>query len=238
MSAITHDIHIFASSPMEMEKAQKALVQWATNRIAAVFQDIAEANENLATAKKNKWRHKPYESRVYRLKRKIVFYQKTREALKAGYYIIPPFPVDVFAIRTDRKKPNRRSDVTKSETSWSGHLQTPRLLPPGEGDYKSANPEIWRKDISYRDKDGNMVEQYDHYAKEFQDVDFPFTLVKPEVMTETARAMGMRVFDQLGVLPSGRTRGDPIVVGQIVHPEPYHDPMTFFVTWWLDTESI
>ena len=239
MTAQEIDIHVFARNPSEMQGAQRAMIHWATNKIAATFRDLSEASENLRVAKAHKWRSSAWQTRVRRLKKRVSFYQKVRSALKAGYYIVPPFPVELFAVRTDGKIPKRNKFLSQYPHSW--HLvegQTPRLLPEGEGRYVSDEATLLRRDVSYSDSDGKRVQQYEYFADEFSEIDFPFKLVKPEVMVETARAMAIKVFDQLGVLPSGARGKDPIVVGQIVPPEPNRDPVTFFVAWWLDTEGL
>ena len=242
MTAITRDVHVFARSPIEMEGAQKTLVLWATNKISVVYRELVEAQQNLDIAKKNKWRHLPWQNRVSRLKKKIVFYQKIRSALKAGYYILPPFPgVDVFAIRTKKKEPkdHYREHRSHYTADAAEHRQEPQKLIEGEGEYRSALPttDWWRED--HTDKEGKAIERYASVAVDWNEVDFPFTLVKPEIMAETAKAMALKVFDQLGVLPrGGRRKKDPIVVGQILHPDRDRDPVTFFIGWWLDTSGL
>lgn len=51
--------------------------------------------------------------------------------------------------------------------------------------------------------------------------------------------MALRVFDQLGVIQHERKR-DPIIVGQIVDPrDKYRNRVvSFFVAWWLNTETL
>jgi hypothetical protein len=73
---------------------------------------------------------------------------------------------------------------------------------------------------------------------EFEDVEFPMTLVKPQVLDATAKAMARKIFDQIGVLPNRRAKGDPILVGLIIPPHRRHEPLTFFISWWLNTNDL
>lgn len=231
-----NDIHVFARDPVEMAKSQVALVEWTEGKIKSLSADLLEATENFKIAKKNKWRSQPFARMVTKYRNGVVFYQKVRAALKAGYYIVPPFPVDIFAIRTDKKTPKRNQQ--KSTWGWPNvPEQIAKKLPEGEGRYVSsiAEPNFDSMKVT---KDGKEVTQYYGWAEEFAEVDFPFHAAKPEVLNKTAEAMGLGVFDQLGVLPRFTRRGDPIVVGQILDYRPTREPLTFFVAWWLNTEEL
>lgn len=48
------------------------------------------------------------------------------------------------------------------------------------------------------------------------------------------------IFDELGVLPSRRSRhGDPMVVGRIVYKEGYNErTMSFLIAWWMSKEDL
>ena len=231
-------LHVVAKNPAEMERANKELIGWISQKIEREFAEAKDANENYQVAKKAKWRSAPWLRRTKKHKAKIIFYQKLRSALKAGYYIVPPFPVDIFAVRTDRKKPRGREVTPYAHNSGTALEQKPRQLPEGEGRYVAQEAENWRKDLSYKDSEGKNITQYEHFAKGFQEIDFPFKMAKPETLTATAQAMALKLFDQIGVLPKYMRRGDPIVVGQICHPELSREPMTFFISWWLDTGDL
>ena len=230
-------LHVIARDPTEMERANKQLVGWLSEKIAREFQELKDANENYQIARKAKWRSEPWKRRASRHKARIIFYQKLRSALKAGYYIVPPLPVDIFAVRTDRQKPT--GYVVRSHQFGNDRqlAQKSRRLPEGKGRYVAAEPEVWLDDLGHEDKDGKWIERWRHYAKEFQNVDFPFRMARPETLTATAEAMGKKLFDQIGVLPRYRRRGDPIVMGQVCPPEAHKEPVTFFIAWWLHTED-
>lgn len=225
---------LIATSPTEMVANQNSLMEWCDQKIAVEQQEIGDLEANLAIAKANKWRVKPWQSRISRARRKILFFEKVKQALQAGYYIVPPFPVQVFAIRTDAQKPQAHT------TTWVGatHEQSAKRLPPGDGDYVSNLPEVWQRDIDWVEK-GEKKTGTQYFAKAFRDVDFPFSFAKPQVLEATSKAMALKLFDQMGVLPRfGRAGGDPIVVGQILHPSQYREPLTFFVAWWMNSDDL
>ena len=83
-----------------------------------------------------------------------------------------------------------------------------------------------------------------YYADRFVDADFPFKLARAEIREATDKAMGLKVFDEVGVLPRTR-KADPIVCGRVIDPSKpiYHrssprEGVTFFVAWWLDTRVL
>ena len=232
------DVIAIARTPAEMEQAQTDLIDWARAKLEMVRNELNEAQESLKIAKQSKWNVTRWQAVVSRARRRMIFYTKVKRALEAGYYIVPPFPVDVFAVRTDRAQP---SGSQTSSYGWIGASaldQKPRRLPEGEGEYVAAEPEVWITDLSHIDSEGKKVSKYRHYAKEFRDVDFPFTFAKPQLLEQVSKAMKEKIFDQFGVLPKYERKGDPIVVGQILHPNQYRSPITFFVGWWLDTKDI
>lgn len=232
-----NDVIAIARTPAEMEQAQNDLVVWAKGKLEAVRIELNEAQESLKIAKQSKWSTTRWQRVVGRARARMIFYTKVKRALEAGYYIVPPFPVDVFAVRTDRWRPSG-SVTTGYKWNTVDLDQKARRLPEGEGEYVAAEPEVWMRDLSYTNSDGKEVTQYQHYAKEFRDVDFPFAFAKPQLLERVSTAMKEKIFDQFGVLPKYERKGDPIVVGQILHYGQHKSPVTFFVGWWLDTNDL
>lgn len=233
-----NDVIAIARTPAEMEQAQNDLVVWAKGKLEAVRAELNEAQESLKIAQRSKWSTSRWQRVVGRARARMIFYTKVKRALEAGYYIVPPFPVDVFAVRTDRNNPSGTLVSSYKWTSTEALNQKPRRLPEGEGEYVAAEPEVWMRDLSHTDAKGKEISRYQHYAKEFREVDFPFTFAKPQLLERVSQAMKEKIFDQFGVLPKYQRKGDPIVVGQILHPMPNRDPVTFFVGWWLDTKDL
>lgn len=231
------DFTIVARNPAEMVTAQRSMILWAARKIQAEKELLADAESNLATAKAHKWKQGSWAARCTMSRSKIKFYCKIKGALEAGYYIVPPFPLDVFAIRTARADP-------KHQCQYDYHgmnAERPDPLPEGEGRYVAATPLPGGK---------NDQTEYDavkkeyvptgrkiQYASYYEAVDFPFKLAKPAVLSETVRAMALKVFDQMGVMPR-TAAADPMVLGQIISPKRNAPPVTFFVAWWLDTSTL
>ena len=227
------DFTLVARSPGEMITAQQSLIAWAERKFAAEQELANEAQEQLDIATKNKWQTRGWRSRVNLSVAKIRFYQKIKLALEAGYYIVPPFDIDVFAIRTKRSSPSGSS-------TWrhDRHLQTPQLLAAGEGRYVSDMPTVLVDEQTITKPDGKKEIEVQSWAEDFREVDFPFKLAKPAILSATAEALALRIFDTIGVMPGRRAR-DPIICGQILPPHKrFGDPVTFFVAWWLDTKTL
>jgi hypothetical protein len=229
------DFTVVASNPKEMEAAQRSLILWCARKIDHVKQHLADTREQYELALRAGWTALAWKRQFQRAEKRVEFYRKIKLALEAGYYIVPPFPINVFAIRTNRKTPDKMT----STDSWSSHRQSPRILPAGEGDYVSSIPQVHQRTIPMEGKPQGAKE---YFAKHFLPVDFPFKLAKPAVLSETAKAMALKVFDQMGVMPDMARTADPVVCGQILlAPEYSHGPqrsVTFFVAWWLDTKTL
>lgn len=221
-------VQIIARNPGQMVESQDATIAWCVRKLEAVDLELVDAVENYETAKKNKWRSRSWKTRINALRKRGVFYEKVKEALEAGYYIVPPFPVDIFAIRINRDKPSKH----KTEYRWSSLLQhqKPDLLISGDGRYVSDEPKVAGETHKRGDKQIDM-----YWPDKFQDVDFPLSFVNPAVLETVSEAMALKLFDQLGILPARRrTCGDPLVVGHIIPPFKRWAPLTFFIVWWMD----
>ncbi len=238
------DFTVIATSPKDMEAGQRSLILWAARKIQSLKVEHEDAAAQLALHREKKWSMSGWQSLLLKLDRRMVFYRKIKAALEAGYYVVPPFPVDLFAIRVNRSWPNRY-DSTHSDN----HDQQAQILPVGEGRYVDPKPE--RR--SYNTTESQVVNRQTgeskdvavryHYASAYADVDFPFKLARAEIREATDQAMSLRIFDQFGVLPRVR-KPDPIIVGQILLPGKKawrgtdRDSVTFFVAWWLDTKLL
>ena len=233
------DFTVIANSPREMETAQRSLILWAARKIQAVKVEIAEAAQQLALHKEKKWNTEGWRNEIAKKERRAEFYRKIKMALEAGNYIVPPFPIDLCAIRTKKLTPR-----PMESGSSDNHDQPAMILPAGQGRYVDPKP----KRDSYADvekkSDGTTRNVTRYVATEFRDFDFPFKLARAEIREATDKAMRLKIFDQMGVLPRVR-KPDPIICGQILVPnKPCYghgynrDAITFFVTWWLDTKTL
>lgn len=240
------DFTVVAANPQEMAGAQRSMILWAARKIQAEKELLRDAQDQIAIAAKSGWATQGWYRRLQISEDKINYYKKIKLALEAGYYIVPPFPIDVFAIRTVQKKPNTRSGwIDANHARRQGIDRKP--VPAGDGEYV-ANEMITRPFTSTREDPitKERKPQVYHAPHRFKVVEFPFKLAKSAVMSETSRAMALKVFDQIGIMGTAaqqqqakkRAVPDPIVCGQILPWVHNRQPVTFFVAWWLDTSTL
>lgn len=224
---------VIALTGQQMAEQQTALVQWAEQRIAAVDVELADAQSVAAALQRARMPHGRANAGVNAAKRRRTFYEKVKAALEAGYQIIPPFDLQLFAIRTDRNfAPDDRGD-----SRWARE-QGPRLLPQGEGRY--VHPQPVRREIdTIKRKGSDGVERsvtiYENDS-EWKDAELPIRALKPQVIDAVGKAMELELFDALGIAPAYRA-ADPIIAGRILHPNG-HKALTFMVAWWLDRADL
>jgi hypothetical protein len=165
-------------------------------------------------------------------KKRITFYEKMKAALAAGYYIIPPFDIQLFAIRTNLVS----SPDQTGPRSWAAD-QKARTLPVGAGRY--VNPAMKRSAIDVIKEpsdDGKTRDVTIFINDDWGDVSIPVRALKPEIIEATGRALYEKIFDALGIAPAYRAT-DPIIAGQINKPDG-KGVVTFFVAWWLDRADL
>jgi len=100
-----------------------------------------------------------------------------------------------------------------------------------------------RNDVSYTDSKGQQKEQYLYKATKFRELDFPFLLVKPQVLDATQIAMAAKIFDEIGIAPEGvihSRKPDPMILGIIKAPKRgyTHKKITFLIAWFLNTDTV
>jgi hypothetical protein len=230
---MSDDVTLYATNPSAMVEAQTGLIAWCEGKVQAcarereegerLFNALHGAKMSVAAAKKM----------IRGAMRRAVFYQKVKAALEAGYYIVPPFPVQTFAVRTSKSMPKQH--YGHKHLTWD---EKPESLPIGQGHY--WNPVAKREYHSteeHKQPSGSITRVDKYWNTEFRDVGFPVALVKPEIITATGEALKRKIFDSLGMLPAYR-KADPIVVGQIEHWKNGRQPVTFFLAWWLDTQDL
>lgn len=230
---------VIATSPKDMEAGQQSLIGWAAEKIKAVKQELEGIKADRDLAVKNKWRVSGWNREIGKCQKRLEFFEKIKAALDAGYFIVPPFPVEIFAIRTNKTSQNPYASDYRNNRD-----QKADILPIGEGRYVDPTPVVMVDSHTELQKDGKSKEIKEYYADEFREVDFPFKLAGSEVIGATARAMALKIFDRFGVLPATKRKPDPIVVGQVIVPNKVRyrwrddEAITFFVAWWLDTRSM
>lgn len=168
----------------------------------------------------------------------MIYYTKIRQAIQAGYLIVPNLDVDVLALRVKRATPPAQPSSSQRQTS----LTAGELLPPGRGRY--VDDQLFTQDLSYEEKlpDGRTKKHELHRATAYDIPDLPLTLVKPQVLAATEYAMSLKLFDRIGI--SRNRLSDPIILGQITRPGRFHsqwsrfEGVSFFIAWWIDPEDL
>jgi hypothetical protein len=173
----------------------------------------------------------------------FLYYEKIRDALMAGYYIVPNFPVSVFAIRTADDNPPSSKQFVKYEVSSYQSKNQPNeivseLPASGEGEYRDPRPAARFLSRKIQDGDKTKFENITEITG-WCDVEFPFVMAKTQVLTATQNAMMLKIFDEMAVAPQQR-QPDPMVLGIIKAPKRGYaqKQVTFLVAWFLDTQTL
>lgn len=229
------ELTVIARNSEEMLAAQGQLTSWAETKLASIGQELQQAQENFDIAKRNKWRTVGLQSTLNAARKRFLFYEKMKAAVEAGYAIVPNFPIDVFAIRTSKASPAEGG----TSDPWDEHAQKSELPSLGEGEYVSDRPTQLQQSWTEKDKENRDITKRWYTAGEFQDVDFPIRAVKPQILDEVGRAMALKVFDEIGILPARRQKSDPMVIGQIVFRANGNERrLSFLITWWLSESHL
>src|ERR1051326_948244 len=127
------DLTLVALTPADMVPAQSSLVAWCDKKIAAVKQELSDIETNLELATEHGWKHRSVAAALERTKKRVLYYEKIKAAVEAGYLIVPNFPIDVFAVRVARAKQRQAT----SDYAYRRDYKTAKaeLLPAGEGRY-------------------------------------------------------------------------------------------------------
>lgn len=223
---------IIAVNPQQMQEAQATTLGWIDKKLAAAdaeFDEAASLRDQLAERGMNVAHAKRL---LDKAAKRLKFYEKCKAALAAGYYIIPPFDIQLFAVRTDR------AAISDIGTSHWTRDQKGRTLPLGAGRY--VNPVVSRDKITTQTEkagDGTTREVAVYQNGDWRDeIDLPVRAMKPTLIEAVGRALELKIFDALGIAPAYRA-ADPIIAGHIRRPDG-KGALTFFVAWWLDEQDL
>lgn len=228
----TSNLELTAMQPDEIAQAQISLIDWAKHKISeleAEAVELGEAHKRMVTVK---WKPDAIKRMWDKCLKRVEFYKKMISALEHGFIIIPNFPVKVFAIRTDRKKPLK----LLSTNSWDSWEQKPEGLSEGEGEYQNPFPQQFERETSTPDKPNLTT----YWAEHWKELEFPITMGKPRIIEAVNRAMALKLFDDFGIMPE-RKKEDPIIVARLKDPRgSKYNPrwITFMVAWHLDTRDL
>lgn len=255
MSMALANRQLVALTPGDIVPAQRELVDWCTAKMRELGRDYRDLNDNLTIAKRNRWRTTALIPAVRKLKQRIQFYQKMRAASQLGYLIIPNLPIEVIAVRVDREAPQSKTGSYPTDVNEA----KPELLPADTGRYVDETlPHVEGRRTVYdangiakKNSSGEVItERWARSNSYDESIDFPLIAVKPVILEATERAMKHHIFDRIGVAfgedvstiaSARRRRADPIVVGQLIDPRStkYNKKhVSFFIAWWLDTNTL
>lgn len=171
---------IIALNPRQMAEAQGTTISWASQRIEQAQIELREAEQVAAALSGASLRRTQASNMISKARARLRFYEKVKAALEAGYYIVPPFPLQLFAIRV-------QDDATpaeeRSERRWAIEA-APQALPAGEGRY--VRPEIKRIHVDNETRknshnDGTHQVAICENDIEFGDVVLPVRALKPQI---------------------------------------------------------
>lgn len=237
------EMELMAAGTQGMAVCMDHLVDWAKKRLSGLKAEVADVEGELEIAIKNKWRTEGFRRVLNRLAKRITYYEKFKKLLELGFSPVPNFPgVQVFAMRTDKDSPRHKTYVVGK--NWTPDTtQQPGKLPEGEGHYVDPVP-ICSVDRTYN-KDGEHT-GFKWTTQSWDDIEFPMAMARPVVMEAASRAMALKLFDEMGILPANpqarsSRRGDPLLVGRIVDPRStqYNKKfVTFIIGWGIDTSTL
>jgi hypothetical protein len=229
------DIELVALSPSDLLAAQTNLVNWCDGKVRTIRTELDDLRDNLRIAKESKWRWQGYASAISRAEKRILFYEKIKAAVGAGYLIVPNFPVDLLAVRVKRSK---QREVVSDYQSGAAFDAKAELLPAGDGRYVDNRLMTTSEQYQGKSYDGTKeVTKTRYRSDDYAEVDFPVQAVKPVILDATRRAMSLKIFDEMGIVQN-RSGRDPIIVGRLLDPRQTGRVVTFFVAWWLNTSTL
>ena len=231
---------VLARDPDEMVKAQDGLIIWAKEKLKLEEKEEEEAKTNLDFAKKAHLRSGGWRRQVAICHTRVIYYQKLLAALEEGYCIVPEFPIDIIAVRTDKVSPPSKV-IHGSKWSVSVPVVRARSLPVGEGDYVSPETVNEEWETKETNSKGEETTHRTAQALDFQPPDLPIRLVKPTILADLSKALKSKIFDEIGILPASRhaRRGDPMIIGRIIRRQGLQTTsLSFLITWWIDTRSL
>lgn len=226
---------VIATTPAAMVEAKGKLLAWVDVKLQSCEEERQQAEALLVQLRLARGATNHANKLLDACRRRERFYEKVRAALEAGYYIIPPFEAQIFAIRTDRDTPPQEVDTDR--TKWDAPKGLP-ALPAGVGRYVAPLAERSFDHDVKRTRTDNQVVTDNYYSNDaWREVEFPVRAMKPQLIEAAGRAMEALIFDSLAIAPQYRS-ADPIIAGQIKHYKANRTPLTFFVAWWLDEDDL
>lgn len=238
MPSAGDDIMVFARTPEEMARAQNALIAWSSRRLKKARADLQNATNNWEEAKSAKIRTAGWRREMKKYEKEINFYTKVQDALEAGYFIVPDFPITTIGIRTMETE---RADGETFSHRGSISSELHGELPAGDGHYVDPVPQTYSvKETITRDGKENTVTRWTAGGTVLKKMDFPFRLIKPHLLKDLNKATELKIFDAIGVLPGPRKSPDPMLLGVIENRIGRFQSkrILFLISWWVPTSAL
>lgn len=239
--ALIPQFHAVAVNATEMQAASAGIQKWLEAKVAALGNIVDETHAALDSATRNGWATTALRSAHQREKQKQRYYGKLLAAVEAGYTIVPNMDVDVFAIRVKREKPAQPSTsiTNKWQSTPTVRDEEEQRLEVGEGRYESPTQRVTTSRSTAKDEKGETLHTTTVTPVDFADLEFPLALAHSVVMDATGRAMALKIFDRIGIVPNTATSGDPIVLGQITFKQGWQTKRaSFLIAWYLDPRTL
>lgn len=232
---------IIASSPHELVAGHRTLIEETEHRRTVAIDDAQQAKAMVEQCKAAKIGTRAAQRIHDRATERVHFLSKVVSALKQGFCMVPDMAGDLFAIRIGE---NRRPAPQELRSDWNyqgPRDHSPDRLDEGDGKYVSPAPQMRRWMESKTGTDNKPKAVYCSSPVKFRDPDgLDRRFVRPEVVSRTAAAMRLRLFDEIvcvrgtgGNVP--RRGRDPIVLGRIVGQQ---GSAAFLIAWFVDPEEL
>ncbi len=237
-SPITTQTVLIASNSQEMEVAQQSLINWCELKRSECEEETKELQTAYDKAKKSRWAYSHIGKALRRSKHRYNYYEKVTISAKNGYSIVPNFPGNVVAIKTNRDVPRHVAKSSGYGHHNVDHTQKAQKLSFMEGEYVSPLPMV--REYETTDEEGKK--KYHSYPTDFIAPELPLAFCKPRIMEAVSRAQMIGAFDEIAIFPGGREKGDPVVLGRVydgsrsgTYSEKF---VTFLICWWIDLKQI
>jgi hypothetical protein len=237
---------LIASDPQQLVAAQHALIGEMQTKIEAALgeaRDAKEMRQKMLAAGLNPSQAKSIHGRATA---RVVYLTKIKDALQAGYVLMPDMPGEVIAVRTDRVGP---SPAARRHHPWHQNVprELPQNLPSGQGYYVSPRQNTATSTSTHTGSDGKLVKNTYRYATSLRDPDgLDRRFVKPAVIDRMSAAMLTNIFDEIVTVRGAgfasraaerRKDRDPIVLGRVVDQR-NKSVSAFLIAWFVDTEEL
>lgn len=234
---------LVAADPAALVNAQHRMIEDVAHKIELAKIEATEAKlmaETMTAARLGSAQAKALHKRATS---RVGYLVKIKQALEAGYCMMPDMEGTTIAVRLDQIGPMPAARVARR---WAGNVpdERPRGLPAGQGDYFSPRQEMGTQN-TYTGKDSAGKDKFEEYsyAVSLRDPDgIDRRFMRPAVMSRTVQAMALKLFDEIACVKPADTRRrstkpDPIVLGRIVDP---HNKRVsaFMIAWFIDTAEL